>query len=226
MPIHRAMQLLKDRTGASLMFILAITLLLLAIGASALAAAGANAAAGENQRAYNQLNMAADSVQKTIMYSLQTSGKDEKAFLNEPLATLGGQLIRALYKNELPDELYIELENYDVSISVELTPITVAGFKMCVHDIYYDDEGGWDDVCRGDAAPEHAKFSMRIPFTVTVEDKQIGKSTKTVTVYRVTNAEIRGACDSCMEYKNYDRDSIKIVNAGKWRVDSYEKLDR
>jgi hypothetical protein len=62
--------ILKDKSGASLLFVLGVMMLLLSIGASVMAAASANIGSYIRQREFNQVRILGDSVHRSIRYSL------------------------------------------------------------------------------------------------------------------------------------------------------------
>jgi len=64
------MRVLRDKAGASLIFVLAAMLLLMALGVSAITAAGYNFSAGLTQRDRSQLNLYVSSMEQTIHASL------------------------------------------------------------------------------------------------------------------------------------------------------------
>jgi hypothetical protein len=90
---------LKNNSGASLLFVLAVMFLLLSIGASVLLAAGAGRGALARQAEHNQLMLLDESVQRNIMHSLQSPEED----------SLGAQIVWAVFETggELGD---IELD--------------------------------------------------------------------------------------------------------------------
>jgi hypothetical protein len=68
---------LKSKSGVSLIFVLAVTSLLMAIGVSALLAGAANASFVQKQREHNQLKLLERAIHNNILYSLQHGfGKD------------------------------------------------------------------------------------------------------------------------------------------------------
>jgi len=75
-------EILKDKSGVSLMFVLGIMMFLLAIGASLLAAASANIGANVRQNEYNRVIVLGDSIHRSIMHSLQADPEDENSLAN------------------------------------------------------------------------------------------------------------------------------------------------
>jgi hypothetical protein len=129
---NKALKILKDKSGASMMMVMGILLMLIAVGVSAVVAAGANAGAGINQRVYNQLNIYAESVMKTIMFSInEASVKDIDKRVDgtgSPPTTLGGQLIQAIYRDPSISSLELELTGVDVPVSKISVEIDVKNF--------------------------------------------------------------------------------------------------
>ncbi|MCL2865995.1 MAG: hypothetical protein FWE25_10695 [Lachnospiraceae bacterium] len=83
-------RILKGKSGSTIIYVLAVMLLLLAVGASVLTAAFANMGFNRRQRDHAYAVILADSVQKNMMYALgQGSGEEE------PLSV---QLVKALYQ--------------------------------------------------------------------------------------------------------------------------------
>jgi len=68
--------ILKDTSGVSLMLVLGIMMLLMAVGASVMAAASSNIGANIRQNQYNRAVVLADSVHRNIRYSLLTINTD------------------------------------------------------------------------------------------------------------------------------------------------------
>ena len=75
--MNRLIRILKNKTGASLVFVVGVMLLLLAVGVSALTAASSNAGFAQRQRQFNQVRILADSVHQNILFSLQSDPSDE-----------------------------------------------------------------------------------------------------------------------------------------------------
>ncbi len=86
---------LKSKSGASLIFVLAAMMLLLAIGGSAMTAASVSHGTVLEKRALNQLNLLADSVQRTVGSLL--TGTITPAEVNDS-GTLVGMIVDEIQK--------------------------------------------------------------------------------------------------------------------------------
>jgi hypothetical protein len=100
---------LGNSSGASIIVVLAVMLFLFALGVSALNAAGGSHGTGLSQFSHNRLTIYADSIQRTIMYSMQEMeefppGSD--FFRITSPASLGFQVMGAV-----SDHLYVNRNN-------------------------------------------------------------------------------------------------------------------
>ena len=95
--MRKAKTILRSRSGASMMFVLAAMLLLWWIGASALNAATENAGAGNVKRTQNQLELYANSMELTLKSLVEQS---ETAGLTslDSADTLVGQILKSIYQ--------------------------------------------------------------------------------------------------------------------------------
>lgn len=87
------MKALQNQNGMSLLFVLAVMLLLLALGVSALTAAGLNFGAGTAQRERSQLHLYAHSMERVIRAALENSEEQSETALVDA-ETLGGWIMR------------------------------------------------------------------------------------------------------------------------------------
>jgi hypothetical protein len=246
---NKTLSILRDKTGGSLLFILGMMLLLMAIGVSALVAAGASAGAALNQNSFSQLNLHADSVIKTVMYGIQENDADEGSRVDsaEPVIeqpqTLGGQLVRAMYLNEdidasLPAALNTALLDGAIPVVLPITtePIVVEfDFDVITTDFQpaiFDDNDDGPPFLLQDAVPKSATINARVKFEFRFE-QTAGQSERAVNyelVYELRNAEI-----VMQEVYNGNFDPELIVAPDSfimvieepldWRVLSYEKMD-
>lgn len=82
-------EILTNKSGASLIFVLGVMAFLFAIGASALAAASANTGFILNQREHNQIIILDDSIHRNILHALQrppAGSEDEEDLLSTQIA--------------------------------------------------------------------------------------------------------------------------------------------
>jgi len=92
--INRLKAAIKNESGVSILFVLGIMMMLLAVGASVMAAAFGNVGIGIRQERHNRAMLLTDSIHRNIMYSLQMEGYDE--FRNY----LSGQIAWYIFENE------------------------------------------------------------------------------------------------------------------------------
>lgn len=95
---NRALAIISSKSGASLLFVLAVMMLLMAVGVSVLVSAGSNLSTGINKQLDNRLNIYTDSMQRTILYGLKLGDDVDKFITTDTLTTLNGQILGALYK--------------------------------------------------------------------------------------------------------------------------------
>jgi len=122
------MKLIRDKSGVSLMFVLASMMLLLVIGVSAIVAAGLNVGAGAAQHDRTQLELYSSSMERTIKAAFE---REETVGANLVDAqTLGGQLLSRLiadsdvfYQNALGQPAVASgAVIIDVNETIELAP--------------------------------------------------------------------------------------------------------
>ena len=187
----KEMKVLKNNSGASILFVLAITFLLLAIGVSVLIAAAAGRGAMVRQMKHNQFRLLDNSIHNTIMYSLQQK--------NDADNSLGAQLVWALYETAIAGDklgesstsidkrgrvlnLDIDLEDFEINdvvgeVKVYLTFLVQDVFisppqpPIFVRD--YDNWNGlgvpeWILAENGSRVPETATVSARMIVTVVI----------------------------------------------------------
>jgi hypothetical protein len=207
---NRFAKILKSKSGASLVMVLGITLLLLIVGVSALTAASANAGAALSQQVYNQLNLAAESVVRSIMHSLEASVDDEGSRVDCPCTdtdtctcpeTLGGQLIKALYQHNPANpferlNLTAALNGAVIPVNIEITvDVPLADIDMDNADINF------------------AEIYITVRVTrVPNPDSQDNRFVFYRLDYQLSGVEFR------------DDVGIRIENAGRWRVVDFEKI--
>lgn len=243
---NRFLSILKDKTGASMMFILGIMLFLMAIGVSALAAASANNGFALKQRENSQIRILNDAVHKNILYSLQHDPQDK--------TLLSSQLVLAIYKAN-DDELaasYDPAGLTDIPLSVSLdSGVDLAGGTIKVQSItlsfpeqnviimppvpavytdLYDDEGEFiERTC--DAPREPKTATVNATMIVTVEINVKGKTITSRAVYEYTGGKLADDPDAGgAVHAEVDDDSVFEMTFtsdgyGKWRLIKYENVD-
>jgi len=90
---NRIIEICSSKSGASLMCVMGIMLLLLAVGGSLMAAASANYGSNVRQNQYNAAVVLNDSIQRNIRHSLQIPATDS-GFNN----SLASNLAKAIYE--------------------------------------------------------------------------------------------------------------------------------
>jgi len=220
--MRRKNQILKNiqnSSGASILYVLAAMLLLMAISASVLTAASTNLGSGMDKKTSNQLYLYADNMQKSVMYSLQMGSNDEDRDITSPTGspeTLGGQILGAVAVAADPQvpiewELKPTLDGSDLSnitVSVKVTPTVVTTPEVAAQSEVKDADGNIITPAV-EYQPKTTVISGSAVVTVTVTLNE--KSVITVAVYDFADGLLK--------------DSV-IDNAGKWRLISHEKTDK
>jgi hypothetical protein len=99
--IKRCTKAFQDKSGVSLMFVLAIMLLLMAIGISVVTAAGQNFGASLAQRDRNQLDLYVSSMERTLRAVLVESAVGE-TMSGSTVDSMTGRILREAYQNVYP----------------------------------------------------------------------------------------------------------------------------
>jgi hypothetical protein len=128
---HKVTDILKSKSGISLMLVLGLTMLLMAIGLSVFAAASANIGSNIRQNEYSRVKLLGNSIHRVMMYSLQQSSTDPDVnpeYLNEQVAM---EIVRFFQDpdREPEDELLIEIDtNIGIPIpgNLEISRITLS----------------------------------------------------------------------------------------------------
>ncbi len=216
---YKIVKILKDKTGASLIFVLAVMLCLLVISVSVLAAATSGAVYIKNQKIHNRLLLLDDSVHNNIMYSLQQDPMDQMAGSE----FLSYQLMMALYEshdkgNELPDiELTPEISGMDdlnsvitLSFPEQLVRIKPEIPEIPAANAQIDTDGTVlvPAIPGSPRVPKTATVSARMRVTVVTEVE--GKVMTTVASYEFMGGELT---------------DNHITNGGRWNLIKYEKAD-
>ena len=214
-----------------MLFVLGVMLLLLAVGVSTLAAAGASSGFALSQRNYSRIMLLGDSVHKNILYSLQNDPSDD--------SLLAYQLARALYAAYETDsgaglesmelvlsfdapELSEKYNNGDIYVeSITLAfprqEVTVRPAKPAVTD----EDGGL-------LAPREPKTAtVNAVMTVMVEVAAGKRTVRTVATYRYSGGALN---DDPLETGTggemvFLPDDGNGGGFGKWELVKYEKLD-
>ena len=113
--INRLKAAVKNESGVSILFVLGIMMMLLAVGASVMAAAFGNVGIGIRQERHNRAMLLTDSIHRNIMYSLV----DDADFDN----SLSGQLAMYIIENAgaLDDYRLLDVTIPGVAIDSDVT---------------------------------------------------------------------------------------------------------
>lgn len=233
----KAMKTIKSNSGASLIFVIAVMMMLMIIATSTLVASGANAGAGASKREANQLNMYADSIQKSIMYGLQESDSDTGKNIvsaTDPVATLGGQILRTLYNKALDAGGTLSGLSLDITTTLsdaDLSPVTSVNIRVEPEP----SSGSMDLVEITPFKPAQPPSTLegvplsgspRVPQNAAIQ----GLVTVTVTAAvedRIVVSVVRYNLQyAYLEDDGVDETNMIIHKAGEWGFVSHEKADR
>ena len=212
------MRVLRDKAGASLIFVLAAMLLLMALGVSAITAAGYNFSASLTQRNRSQLNLYVSSMEQTIHFSLTGDVTDEYIVSVE---SLGGWFLKEAYL--LGDGHHV-INNIPLTITqpndLDISYSAVISAQMYVTIIPGIDIDGAlsEEMATIDGGIVIALETIYAPAAFSGEPLH----TTTVITYSYTGGRIMEAPD----YPDTeDHDNMIIVASGSWTVVSHEKTD-
>lgn len=225
--MRKILYFFRNKSGVSMIFVLFSMTVLMLIAGSAVVATNSALGLSLNQINYNQLKSYSDSVNKSIMYALQTSfsdiGKDV-----ENSESLGGQMLKALYnyadknelQTELPDEITVSLGSYglpDAKLLVEYEKLPSSADitpSIPASPAQYNELGYLIKV-PVDRTSKKANIDAIVKFIVHI--KYEGKEIKTESKYNFFGAALED---------NGVSDSVMIVtNPGEWRMLSIETVD-
>lgn len=228
-------KVLKNKSGASLIIVLGIMLLLMAVGVSALVAASADTGFVLKQKEYNRVMIFDSSIHQNILYSLQ-GGEDE---------FLSTQLVRAIYKANDSGEGKLGDIEMDVSVGgtdltgddigkIRLEGITLSfpdqevSIRQPIPAIYsttYDDEGEpAGKVCVAYREPKVASVNASMIITVII--KANDRFITSRAFYSYTNGELSDDPDGeHQEVATTEVFDMIFTDYGKWELIKYEKAD-
>ncbi len=233
----KALAVLHNNSGASLMFVLAVMLLLMAIGTSALVAASAAAGSGLAKEGYNQQKLYADSIQQTIKYSLQIGNdpnpaKGDKDKLVGSTITMGGKLLGQLYPikgTALPSGVRTfsftpTLTGVDFStvggcvVEIKITPDNCTKVVEVAATGETKDADGNVITPAVPWQPESVIINGTATVTVEVENPHdSSKKLKSVVTYFMSGAYLEQQAEGSTD--------MKIRDGGEWRFVSHEKIN-
>ena len=242
----RFVQLHKDKQGSTIMYVMAVMLLLLAVGVSVLTAAAANVTFTSRQRDYNQAIILADSIHRTILTQLQ-NGTD---------GNLSDQLVTSLFQAKvssppkmtlLPTDSVATSVNYtgtldDITLNLSLSrtdggtniPITNDRFKILPISIVFSEQQVQIHESLpaiGNMAREPASAlvtaQISIEVTIQVKAKKGFNYVTTKASYNLTEAELNDKnTSSGNEFSEQNRVmAINPEKKGTWELVRYETTE-
>ena len=236
----RVFKILKNKSGASLLFVLGAMLLLLSVGVSTLAAAGASSGFAMTQKAYSRVVILSDSIHRNIMYSLQHDPSNEdmlayrlayslyEAKRDDPVDGLGAIDLQIGFDDQVFNERFEsgEITVQSVRLLFPSQKVVIKPAKPAIPAIPAES---------GVLISREAKTAtVNATMTVVVEIEAAGRIVKTIATYRYSGGELtddpRGEhadvfdpeAEFDMEFRPGDegRDGF-----GRWELVKYEKVD-
>jgi hypothetical protein len=227
--VRRGKAVLRDKRGASMLFVLAAMLLLMAIGVSALTAAGANFGAAVDKRNENQLNLYVNSMELTLI----------KALENEALRN---RILEEVYDDEfspiplVPDYLP---EIFDISVSVDKMRVSVppASSTLAIPAqppspgcVCGPDDPIEDCTCPPASPGSPAEYDVTQTATisgnviVTVKASYRGLTVVSVMTYQCNGGRLQGTVRSVNRNIDVPRSAMQIVNRGNWEFQQHQRV--
>ncbi|MCL2095732.1 MAG: hypothetical protein FWH10_02375 [Oscillospiraceae bacterium] len=205
--IIRIIKIIKDESGASLMYVLGITMLLLFAAVSVLTAASANLNAPVRQNIRSKTLILEDSIHGNIMYSLQSDPANPDF--------LSAQIVKALYNAEKTPGL--NLDNFQIELEMQIENFNSDGFGEINITLDFFPE---PDVRiypavpeEGEAPgiPETAYITANMAVTLEIKIKSgNGGTVKSRAFYEYTGGKLTDG---------------NITGYGKWELTGYEKTE-
>ena len=234
---------LKNKSGVSLLFVAGVTLFLMAIGASVMAAASANIGANIRQDRYNMAVVLIDSIHKNIKHSLQMP--PNSIDFEDSFANIIPQAIyyASLEPDDPPDpynpqigvsftEIELDLEIGGVTDINNIQSITL-GFPF--QEVRLAGPVGSVPETGAPRIPRTANISARMIVVVTVEINATGfgaenRIVTTHATYEYSGGVFSDKDDPRVDLNEDDDDFVFIgnmdfVDYGKWELVSYEIVE-
>lgn len=221
------LRFMKNKAGASMVFVLFAMSILMVMASSAMVATGSAVGLGVNQRNYNQLKVYSESINKSIMYALQKNGSDAGKDIRN-VSTLGGQMLRALYnyadngeiRSFLPDSMNVSLDYFGlpvtkISIEYETLPTSTNITPSIPASPAEYNQLGYLIKLPVERKPKKATIESIVKFIVYI--KVDNKEVKVESKYNFFGASLED---------NGISDSYMIVeDVGEWRMMGSAKVD-
>lgn len=209
---NRIAQKLRDRTGSSMLLVLAVTLLLLAVGGSALVAGSTAMGQVAAQRDFKQLELYTYSINDTILSALTNKDTD----------SLGKKLAMQFYQNAakgdtvaaLPTSLTLDITGYTLPAGL-VDSITL----YCTPDVRITPALPEIDVPGFVKTPRQPRTAL-VDATVEIVTvlKLNGRTVTSAATYRLSDAKLvdNGVSEDIMDFAT-EADSL-----GRWEMTKYE----
>jgi len=219
----KIVSILKSRSGASLLFVLGVMLMLLAVGASVLAAAFGNVGINIRQERHNRAILLSESIHRNIRYSLEAYDSDFEESLSGRLAH---QIL--LSDGEL-DDIELDIEILGFSGGLDAVQSVVLSFPFAEARIFEAVEGDLDlDI---PDVPRTAQLSARMVVTVVIEVDSYLNERRIITseaVYEYSGGVMIGypeLDDISGDIINYDMFFNDYNDHGEWEILSFRTIE-
>jgi hypothetical protein len=207
----------RGKSGASLIFVLGIMMMLMAIGFSVFAAASANRGAALRQTEHNAVLLLENSIHNNIRHSLQYGdGYKEDRLWN--------QLLQVLYEARHANPESLHINNFNIlpigGIDLGSGGISIAGIELLLELIEIDTDTRTIVTDPGDPDADPPVPAT----TVTTETVQIGVGKMFVDVTLNVNGNF---IKSTTEYSFNGGRFVNgvLIDDGKWELEWYEKSE-
>ncbi|MDR0325912.1 MAG: hypothetical protein LBI19_07475 [Oscillospiraceae bacterium] len=229
-----------------MMFVLAAMLLLMAIGVSALVAAGASYGASLAKRAENQLDLYVNSMELTLREVLMDAS-DVNMDIEDNPTTLTGQILKMAYEHVkdnsfgnypytlAPIEITPDIpDDWDVSYSISVTGtfsiMFTKGEPASWVYLYTSDAGEdyYDLIMSRIRQEASINGSIIITITATSTIANVTRTTATATTYGLDNASIKEDSfdpQTPRPSESYYLGAMLITSPGTWTFQRHESFD-
>jgi hypothetical protein len=208
-----------------MLFVLAVMYLLMAVTTSVLVSAYAGHSAGMNKQIRDQLNLYADSIQRSVLYSLRDSRDygEERVIIGNPAAlnSLGEQLLAVMYDLGMTDDENNDTEKEKtINLSAELGGYElpyVEGIKIkiALSGFYIGEHREPDPLFGYERTPASIAINGTAAVTVRVKHETGGKAVASVVEYDFAGGLL---LDTGEPYQEGPVEEFKIGSAGAWSV--------
>jgi len=230
----KAFKILKTTSGASLIFVLGIMLLLMAVSTSVIAAASANVGANVRQRQYNRALLLNDSIHRNVQHSLMMDPSDSGY-----QQSLANQIARDIYNANEPRNFaggsIAPIEEIELDIAIAGTIIDSEHsitLEFLFQEVRIAGPVGYIPELGSARVPRTASLSARMVVTVTVEVESatvLRNDSRIITSQAVYEYSGGVFSDETVENTNVEDPDIVFPMAftefGEWKMVSYEIVE-